>query len=228
MTIRSIFFGFLMLQGIIAAGAQAAAVATVHSVLDAHGVSETPLKHPSFFERHQQMIRLWLLDRSQRFALWFNGQRDLAQAASDNDVNRVRELLDAGVDVNAAPSITTDRDQFEAVPVLQRAVFKKNAEVIALLLAHKDINVNQTTSCSGSTALHQAVILGHIQTIKQLLVHPDMQINALAPLVCKGQKVVKDTRSAVTALDLAYYFNRTEIIEILQASGARCAKDLAR
>ena len=46
-----------------------------------------------------------------------------------------------------------------------------NLEVVTFLLAREDTNVNDITSSTGNTALYFAAMNGHVEVVRELLMH---------------------------------------------------------
>ena len=120
------------------------------------------------------------------------------------DKDSVKELLLMGADVNA---------QYEkSGTALMIAVKMSNKEIVELLLAHKDINVNIQTQDDGLTALMIALIEIYFlsnrkKIVKLLLAHKDINVNI-------------QTQEGITALMFAVEKGDGEIVELLLDKGA--------
>ena len=157
---------------------------------------------------------------------------DLIRASAKNDVEKVKSLLAAGADVNAA----TERSE---VTALMYASSMGHTETIkTLIAAHAQVNKRNK---HGHTALMYASTSGQIDAIKELI-KAGANVNAadnpgrmaLKFATEKGLvEVVKvlleagaDVRGvsknyAVTALQTAKRNGNTEIITLLQKAGAK-------
>jgi cytohesin len=107
---------------------------------------------------------------------YYMGWTDLHDAASAGDAERVRELLEKGVDPNV-------RDQYGNTP-LHWAASKGHVDVVELLLEHgADPNAKNER---GWTPLHVAAFWGHVDVVKLFLergVDPNIKDkNGLTPL----------------------------------------------
>ena len=85
---------------------------------------------------------------------------DLHQAARRGDLERVRELLDAGADAN-------QYDELGATP-LHDAAWAGHAGVARLLIRH-GADVNARHKEAGSTPLHYAVLMNRREVVDVLL-----------------------------------------------------------
>lgn len=83
----------------------------------------------------------------------------LTGALNRGDIDRVRQLIAAGVDINALDA--------DGVPPLHRAIRRKHTEIVTLLLT-TGANINRA-SVSGCTPLHEASIAGNDVLVRQLL-----------------------------------------------------------
>ncbi|ACZ31876.1 Ankyrin [Xylanimonas cellulosilytica DSM 15894] len=93
-----------------------------------------------------------------------DGHTPLHVATRDNGVELCRVLLAAGADVNAVEPV------FGAVP-LHKATYNGNAEILALLLAQDDVDVDFQGYTNGYTALHDALWHGFEECAAMLLDH---------------------------------------------------------
>jgi len=116
------------------------------------------------------------------------------------EIQRVRELLKQGVDVNCrAPSTGTVP---AGTTALMLAAARDHLDVVKLLVAN-GANVNQADE-GGGTALIYAVWKGHKDVVAHLLE--------------KGANVHAKTRDGRTPLSVASQFGRTEIESMLKAA----------
>jgi len=83
-------------------------------------------------------------------------------AASEGDVELVKELLEQGLNVNA-------RDMHGLTP-LHVAALKGHTEVAKVLLEH-GADVNAREECFENTPLHLTLEKGHLEVVKVLLEH---------------------------------------------------------
>jgi len=121
-------------------------------------------------------------------------------SAKNGDLAGVKKAISGGADINAISN------------ALLQASFEGHYE-IAKLLIEKGANVNITDDRQGITVLMYAVAGRNIEIIKLLLKH--------------GANVNDKNNEGKTALDIAMAFsspNRTEIIRILKAAGARIGR----
>ena len=86
-------------------------------------------------------------------------------ACRDNNVSRVRQMLSAGMDVNAR--------NIDGWPGLYLAMYHNRKETVAVLLACSDIRLDITNSCNGMTGLHTACKHNSVQCVRLFLGHPD-------------------------------------------------------
>lgn len=122
-------------------------------------------------------------------------EEDLYKAVNDGDVRKVASLLKKGgvnVDALIEPNFTP----------LIRAVNKKNAEIVKLLL-YANANINRSNRF-GHTPLIYAVLINSSEMVK-LLIEQKADINVRGP-------------SNLTALMLAVMDNKIEIIKLLLAA----------
>ena len=153
-----------------------------------------------------------------------------SEAASSDDIEALRNYLDAGVDVNAVvngwPLLVTaakkgrmrtlmlllamgadiDAQNYSDESALSIAADNGHLEVVKILLAnHAQVNTHE--SALGLTALHQAVFENH-----SAIVHELIKAGALLDLCYKDNE---------TALHMAIPFKHTRIIKMLIAAGAK-------
>jgi ppGpp synthetase/RelA/SpoT-type nucleotidyltranferase len=157
----------------------------------------------------------------------------LISASRTGDYRRVKQLLEDGVDVNAA-----DIDQRTA---LHHASLRGHVQVVGLLLARDDIDVNATTLAKW-TALHHASVNGHEQVVELLLARDGVNVNAadikqvtaLHRASVKGnENIVKQLLTKVgvdvnarnnrqrTALDVASLNGHENIVQLLRDKGGK-------
>ena len=119
---------------------------------------------------------------------------DLIDAAENNDIQRVRELLDSGADINFK-----DRYGFTA---LIRATAEGHTEMVRLLLDYgADINYQNR---NGLIALIIASASGYTEIVRLLLE--------------KGaDPTIRNNISGMTALDQALIHGHTDIVELLES-----------
>ena len=90
------------------------------------------------------------------------------QAIENNNITKVKELLESGIDVNA-------RNQFGDTPI-QITCVGGYIEILKLLLSHPDIDVNARNDY-GTTPLYKACNNKFIEIVKLLLAHPSIDVN---------------------------------------------------
>jgi len=121
----------------------------------------------------------------------------LIQAAGENDLTQVQNLLEKGTDVNAKNN--------EGVTPLMMGSVMGHVEVVKRLLERgADVNAKAGT---GSVALMLASIMGHLDAARQLLE--------------KGADVSIKSKDGDTALMAAAAKGHTKIVELLIAHGAK-------
>jgi ankyrin repeat protein len=128
----------------------------------------------------------------------------LIQAATNNDLEAVRQALDKGAHIDAK---TTDEDGWTA---LISSIYRGNNEVVKLLLkkgANTEVPAND-----GTTALIRAAIRGDAEIAKLLLE--------------KGAHIEARNNVGETALMMAARYGSAEVVNLLLAKGASVeAKD---
>eukprot|EP00397_Hematodinium_sp_SG-2012_P017048 GEMP01017418.1.p1 GENE.GEMP01017418.1~~GEMP01017418.1.p1 ORF type:complete len:593 (+),score=201.58 GEMP01017418.1:266-2044(+) len=124
--------------------------------------------------------------------------RTLHDAAYRGDVERVRELLDAGKNIN-------EKIELALMTPLHQAARKGHHDVVRVLLAHKSppAEVNAQDSWLG-TALHAACSEGHLRVVQELLTAPSVEVGVL-------------NHFEQSPLDLAVKYNRADVIQLLRA-----------
>ncbi len=85
---------------------------------------------------------------------------DLCAAAAGGDAEKVRELLEAGGEVNAP-------DEFGSA-ALHRAIVQNRTEVVELLLNHPQIDARRVDD-DGFAPIHLAAMHGHVECMRLLL-----------------------------------------------------------
>lgn len=157
---------------------------------------------------------------------------DLIRASAKNDVEKVKSLLAAGADVNAA----TERSE---VTALMYASSKGHVETIrALIAAHAQL---EQRNKYGHTALMYASTYNQAEALKELLKagadvnaadHPgrmalkfatEKGYTEIVKILLNAGADVRGVRKnyAVTALQTAKRMGNTEIMELLQQAGAK-------
>jgi hypothetical protein len=146
----------------------------------------------------------------------------LRRAAGAGDVAKVKELLDAGVDVNAANTY--------GGTALAFACDRGQTEVVNLLL-ERGADVNAKDRFYGASPLSWAVERGHVEIVRALLAKGATgEAEALASGAMSGQAgVVKlilergkvDAEGLSNALVAATQGEQKEIAALLEAAGAK-------
>jgi ankyrin repeat protein len=123
---------------------------------------------------------------------------DLIEAVKANDVEKVKQLIKAGADINDVGDYDENR-LINGFTPLQWAVWKGHIEIVKLLIqAGADINSQSTDDIDGHTALHCASDL----PIVKLLIQAGADVS------------IKDLHGE-TALQWASFQGRTKIVEFL-------------
>lgn len=119
--------------------------------------------------------------------------------AADDDVKTLKTLLkNKNVDVNGYGSLC----YLENTTLLDFAVSESSHEIIELLLKDSRINVNKKNKDDGTTPLITAIQSRHIDIVKMLLEHKDIDLS-----ICDG--------SGMNALMHAKKEGRQDIVELL-------------
>lgn len=147
---------------------------------------------------------------------------ELRRAASAGDLTKVKKLLDAGVDVNAA-------NRYGGT-ALAFAADKGHAAVVDLLL-ERGANVNAEDTFYGSTPLAWAVRHGHAAIVRSLLAKgaksgPQALIAAAGEGHAEVTKVLLEhdkpgPEALSDALMVATQSEKPEVVALLQAAGAK-------
>jgi GNAT superfamily N-acetyltransferase len=103
-------------------------------------------------------------------ALNNDGRTLLYNAARDNNLAKVEELVDAGADINKA---TTN---IGATPLFI-ACQQGHINIVKILLSVQSIDVNKARTDNGMTPLYIACAKGHVKVVEMLLSVPDIDIN---------------------------------------------------
>merc|ERR1719347_302042 len=116
-----------------------------------------------------------------------------------NKVGRVKQMLAAGVNVNA-------RD-IHGVCGLYRAVVTASMEVVSVLLACKDVVLCQEGDTrTGKTVLHIACVHNRLQIVRMLLSHP----------ACTRQAVTATDHAGKTAETVAVEFGNLACADLVR------------
>jgi len=128
---------------------------------------------------------------------------NIFEAIDNSDVNKIKELLDSGIDINI--KYEKKSTLFYLFTPLHLACFYSNIDIIKLLLSYPDINVNIQDN-NGNTPLHLPCSdeLVNINVVELLLAHPDIDVN------------IQD-KYENTPLYKACYNNNINIIRLLLA-----------
>jgi ankyrin repeat protein/serine/threonine protein kinase len=124
--------------------------------------------------------------------------KELLEASEKGDVEKVKELLKEGANINA-------KNKFGYTP-LHVVADRGHIEIVKLLIEH-GADVNAKDNIFGHTPLHKAAYNGHIEIVKLLIEH-GADVNA------------KDIIIGVTPLHYAAYKAHIEIVKLLIEHGA--------
>ena len=124
----------------------------------------------------------------------------LWENCKDGKVEEVREALQQGADPNTDPNYSC----------LMMAVAMHFDEVVTLLLAHPNIQVNAKNEYNRSTALHWACNIGSLASLSKLLAAPGLQLNErnrygktpIMDAIAKGKTEAVLQMAAVREVDL--------------------------
>ncbi len=136
------------------------------------------------------------------------GQTALCIAAANGREDSVKLLIEQCINVN--------QDQGGGLTALYIAAYKGHEKVVDILLANKDVEVNQQQgegACKGQVALYVAVINRHVKVVESLLANQDIKVN---------QQQGEGESEGLTAFYIAVCKGDAEIVEMLLASG--CVK----
>ena len=129
-------------------------------------------------------------------------------AATDGNIEAVKQHLAAGTDVNA-------KDQYGHTPLYTATVFG-HQEIVELLIENgADVDVRDSL---GRTPMHKAAANGHKEIVELL--------------IAEGADVNAKRDGGDTPLDTAYFTNRllngslNEIIVLLRKHGGKTAEEL--
>lgn len=136
-----------------------------------------------------QRIQEWLRIRPQ--------QLKLIDAVEKRDIQRIKNLLDQGINVNTKDTLCQ--------PVLVTAAYKDFADVMVILIAY-GAHLNAQDYAYKNTALIWAACIGHNEAVK-ILIKAGADLNA-------------QSENGETALMIAARNGRTEAAELLIKAGA--------
>lgn len=127
---------------------------------------------------------------------------ELLQAIEQNKLDRVKQLLDSGINLN---SVLHSRSRREHATVLGTAAYEGRTDIVRYLLNLK-VTVNYQDPCLSRNALHWAAIGG--------------QFNAVKLLVDSGINVNSRDRDNVTPIIRAAMNGQKDIVKLLIQRGA--------
>jgi ankyrin repeat protein len=128
-----------------------------------------------------------------------NNIMDIYQASQNGNVDRLKVLINKGIDINAVDSY--------GCTILILASISGHAKCVKIILKHKGIDINKKCY-SGNTALMFASEYGRTECVKILLKCPDIDVNLI------------DRRYYGTALMYACYFEKPDCVkELLKFKG---------
>lgn len=149
----------------------------------------------------------WLVAKGfnpRRRFIWSPTALQLAVASEDCDIDRVKFLLQAGVNINAAPpwgigpyqfddmrqeNFSLDRRPIGNFTALQHAVNNGDGDLVQLLVDHGAFVNARAASFSGATALQLAAARGD-NGILRYLIHKSASINP--PKACLGSRTAPE------------------------------------
>lgn len=159
----------------------------------------------------------------------------LIQAAKNNDVSKIKELLSQGADINVS-------DEKNLTPLHSAAFFNKNdshyTTIELLLMSGADVNAR---TALGNTPIYYSVNKGNVKTVKLLLNHkadPNIRnncdnsplieaicsenINLVQLLLDHGADVNSVNKNdGATPLHTAAYWNNAKLFKCLLRNGAQ-------
>lgn len=135
-----------------------------------------------------------------------HGNSELMMAAYDGDLDKMRQLLKQGADINQTNKLGSTALYFAAGATRTQAAFKGSAEAVKFLLQH-GATVNHHSNINGYTTLMAACSNQYAGSVALLLKYGE-DVNALT----------KDGRSA---LFIAAESLQPEIVKLLLDHGAR-------
>jgi len=127
--------------------------------------------------------------------------KKFVDACRNGDVPMARQLIDEGVDINAK-----DDDNRTG---LMWAVVCNNRDIMNMLLARPDIDVNIKDSFCGETALSRAIMRTNTEAVSKLLSRGDTRLD----------------NTDYTVLHLACSVNKEEYVQMILAH-PNCTKDI--
>jgi ankyrin repeat protein len=140
----------------------------------------------------------------------------LRNAARNGQLERVKQLLAAGADVNAADWVQMSMQQLGETPLIAAADAGRSGVVQLLLEAGASIDL---ADYSGSTPLHSAARGGHLQVV-QLLLDSGANVNG-APLIDGITRPNLEGHTPVLGpLCAAAACGHREVVQLLLAAGA--------
>ena len=122
-------------------------------------------------------------------------QRGIWQAALDNDLSRIKQLLDKGFDINS-----TDSSGYTA---LHYAARNNHVDLVRFLISNGAC-VNCSTRAGGDTPLHRAVYMGNLEIVQCL--------------VGNGASILLQNNDGQICLHKACQRNHTGIVKFLLTS----------
>ena len=127
---------------------------------------------------------------------------ELLQAIENDDAPKVREIISAGVDLNAENDFSVGEFPLEV------ACWRGNKEIVELLIEN-GADVNYADECEFRTALMMASHHGHAEIVRILLKH--------------GANVNAEDDYYATSLTRAAEAGHFEIVRVLLAHGANAS-----
>ncbi|GBN68931.1 Ankyrin-2 [Araneus ventricosus] len=126
-------------------------------------------------------------------------------AISENDMNKVKELLKSGADVNVESTVnqgSTSKYGYKPYTPLILAAEEGYLKIVQELLRSPGIDVNRK-NYYGNVALHMASARGHVEVVKTLLAAKDIDANLV------------DKKYEFSPLITASKGNQAEVVKIL-------------